>query len=1303
MVRFWWSAVVLAGLLTLLLLGTGSWLLYSPAGTRWVLNRLPVWTGTELSIGQIEGTLGGTLQLDDIELRHKEVQLHLGHFSMHNQLSSLLHLTLEIGQLRVEHLQIKSTAVQQKKSMEDFHWPKTPWLLDQLHADLSDVEIHNFSWQQQDQKPLKIELFRGNLLWQNSSLHAKELILKTADLQGSGSFSCGLNLPLLKLAAQVDARDSAAAWRQLQLQIDLKPGTAGQILHGSATLGITGPEGKLLAAAAELGLTAEQLQFQQLQLSRHNHPGEITANGSLLFNGNNPELISQLQFSKIDLQAETGQPVQLSGTVQIKGGLEAYSGQFDLKNHGTGLTDASLAGDFTGDFEQLTLNNLHGEWLNGILDGQAQIGWKKGWQLKTQLTGRGIDPQDIHPQLAGRLNLDFQADLNASPEEPLRGQLQFQLHDSTLQNQPLSGVAQIKLQDNSLQVEQLQLRGDGMLLQASGNPGKRLAINWQIERLQQLLADATGRFSGNGWLRWHNQKLSAELNADAEKLAFQEWQLGKLDLQAATDDATGPWQLQFIGRLLHNRQLGLDIEQIKIDIQGALDNHQLTLNLTQQPSSISASFRGGWIEQQWRGELSNFQGADARIGNWHLRQAVPVVLSANLLNVDLLSLRSDNDSELQLQGNYLPELQQGAAKLRWQNLDLSLLRPMLADWHISGVSHGTLELEHGQSNQIHGKITVAGELQRQQLNLKLSSSDILVDWDERGLRSSLQIILSNGGNLNGVLTSPQAADFSWPQQGDLQLTGRDFPLKMFHPWLPPELNISGTLGWNTIGSWQADEPLSLKGEAKTGAGRFYWQEEDSIISADISAAKLSWQWQNRLLGKLNLQLREQGSIEAAFGLPLAARLPLAFDQTAPVDANLNAHLQELGLLSIVFPGRVQESHGQLKLDLQLAGSWQQPNLLGNFHLFDAGIFLPTVGVQLNEIELEGNFAENRVEIAKLQLSSGKGRLDGSGQLELQNWFPAAYQLQLKGENFQLINLPELQVHANPELVIDGTGENVRIRGQVQFPDVLISGKQKTAQAVNSPDLLVVDRETPSTRQPKLQHDIDLQLVLGERVLLNTAGIDARLEGNLRLQSAAKQELVANGEIRVAKGKYSSYGVSLDISRGNLFFTGGPLDQPTLDILALRKAGEVQAGVKVTGTPKAPIVQLYSEPVMAEADILSYIVIGRPIGADSGQTDLLMTAASTLLSQGESVLLQEQLKSRLGLDVLDISSGDGDVNSSIITTGKYISPDLYISLGYSLFSNTNEVKVRYNLTPAWEVESSIGTESGIDMFYRIEIE
>jgi translocation and assembly module TamB len=178
-------------------------------------------------------------------------------------------------------------------------------------------------------------------------------------------------------------------------------------------------------------------------------------------------------------------------------------------------------------------------------------------------------------------------------------------------------------------------------------------------------------------------------------------------------------------------------------------------------------------------------------------------------------------------------------------------------------------------------------------------------------------------------------------------------------------------------------------------------------------------------------------------------------------------------------------------------------------------------------------------------------------------------------------------------------------------------------------------------------------------------------------------------------------MKLNISRGTLLFAGGPVDQPTLDILALRIVGEVKAGVRVSGTPRNPLVTLYSDPVMPDTDVLSYIVLGRPMGSDAGQASLLLVAAGALLSKGESTVLQDRLRRRVGLDVLDIQAGNGDVTESVVTLGKYLNPKLYISFGHSLFTSSNVVGLRYSISDHWQAESSVGEESGVDLFYKIE--
>jgi len=239
-------------------------------------------------------------------------------------------------------------------------------------------------------------------------------------------------------------------------------------------------------------------------------------------------------------------------------------------------------------------------------------------------------------------------------------------------------------------------------------------------------------------------------------------------------------------------------------------------------------------------------------------------------------------------------------------------------------------------------------------------------------------------------------------------------------------------------------------------------------------------------------------------------------------------------------------------------------------------------------------------------------------------------------------------------------------------------------------------------------DIQVRLILGDKVLVKAEGIDVGLTGKLLLRGESSKEMAARGEIQVAQGHYNAYGQKLEITRGRLLFSG-PADRPTLDVLALRKIGrgfeEVQAGVTVTGPIQSPLIRLYSKPAMPETDILSYIVLGHPLskGSDKEQTTLLMEAAGALLSAGESVLLKNRLSGGLGIDTLDIQTGGGDISRSLVTVGKYLNPRLYVGLGGSLFTNTYQIILRYSLTKNLEVESKTGTVSGANIYFKIEFD
>jgi len=70
-----------------------------------------------------------------------------------------------------------------------------------------------------------------------------------------------------------------------------------------------------------------------------------------------------------------------------------------------------------------------------------------------------------------------------------------------------------------------------------------------------------------------------------------------------------------------------------------------------------------------------------------------------------------------------------------------------------------------------------------------------------------------------------------------------------------------------------------------------------------------------------------------------------------------------------------------------------------------------------------------------------------------------------------------------------------------------------------------------------------------------------------------------------------------------------------------------------------------------------------------------------------------MKSQLGIDTVDIQSGGGDLSRSMVTVGKYLTPQLYLSYGYSALTAEQLLKIRYRISKSWEVETWRGNEMG----------
>lgn len=1299
--------LIVIGLLLLCAAGVlaGSWwLLATPQGQRWLLAEITRRTAVTIEAGRVEGRLLDHLRLTDVIVNWPDGEARCATFELRWRPLALLHGQLAIDDLAVTQARISwlAPAGAAAEPTAALAWPRLEgWPL-RLRASVAALRLEEIVVQPPTGAAHSLDSLAARLEWRSGILAVEELAAAMAGYRLHGLAAVGLDRPLLRLDLRLALPAATAGVDQLKLQADLVPAPAG-LMAGPFTLHAGSDTQATLQLGGELAVDSTALTLQPFTLTREGQPGSLQGNAAVILREGTAHWHLQATLADLDLAAQTGMTTALHGNIAVSGSDTDYRGEFEVVNRTPGWTGARLAGPFAGDTTAISFPALDGNWLDGRLNGNLRLAWAEGVSLAGTLSGRHLDPAAISPEWPGRVNFDLDGELSRPASTPLRARLQGRLLDSTLRGLALTGSIDATMAGDDLRLAALELHGDGFDLSAQGRLHERLEFRAAVSRLAGLVPAAQGALTATGWLRWRDGIVSGALDGHARQLAYADLQVETLRLVASLPGGAPAGSLQLAGSGLAFRDW--QVQQLALQITGSLPEHALDLQARWSGGELQAAATGGWHDSRWAGSLTRLNGRDEEAGPWRLLAPANLEAAAGHLRLDTLRLAGGDAEALQLDADLTWQPWQGTAAVQWQSLDLARLNPWLAPAVLIGRSDGSmsLHLQPDGAFDLAGRLESSGQVQYDALQLAIRLAATEFAWGADGLRASIATELEGGGRLNSRLDSIQPGRATLPQQGHFSAEWADLDLARLAPWLPEGIDLAGRMRGTIAAQWLPGWQLEMTGQTAIDAGRLAWRSEDGEISADLRAASLDWDWRDAALsGGLQLALAEYGEARGSFRLPLPAQLPAVMNPAGPLQLALTAKVREHGLLTAFFPGLIVASRGELEVQAKAGGSWQSPDLSGSVRLTGAGADFPAAGIELKDVSLSGTLAGDDLHIDSFTASSGRGQLSGSGSVRLQNWRPVAYRGALSGENFTAVHLPELQLLISPELTMEGTPERLQVRGEIRIPELTVLGREQRGVVRESADVVIVGAQAEAAPSFPLTLDLRVQIKLGERVLVKTAGVDARLVGEIEVRITAPDEITASGEVQVAQGIYSTYGVQLRIERGRLLYSGGPINQPTFDIQALRTIGAVKAGVQLGGTPRTPVVRLYSEPAMPDTDVLAYIVLGHPLGAGSGELNLLSAAAGALLSHGQSVTLQDQLKRQLGIDVIAIEE-TGDVAGSMVTIGKYLSPKLYLSLGQALFTNASEARLRYSITPKWELESrTTGETSGVDLFYLIEM-
>lgn len=1229
---------VLAGALVLLLASAVA-ALWWWAGTghslQWALGQLAA--RTPVVVEQAQGTLRSGVQAKRLVWEQDGLRAEATDVQLAWQPLSLLH-----GTLKLDHLRAASVQVQDRRpaSAEPAKPPASLALLVRVAVD--EVAVGRFEW-------------NGKATVQAQQLTARyvfdgfqhRLGLRSLQMLG-GSYRGDIRLGArgdMPLVATLEGR----------LEAPVPAGRQKLPLVFNAAL-----EGPLADLQARV-----QAQAGGTQGTRATVTARVTPWAAQPV----PQAHAQLQDFDLAALWPQAPSTRLAGEVRVQpAGTASWTLSADLRN--------AMAGPW--DRERLPIEQLkgEGEWRQAgqalVRSLQAQLGggrveasgqWQgeRGWVVNGTLAG--INPAALH---------------------------------STMASVPVSGRASVRGEGQAIDFEtELRAAGNG---RPRGKPGSAMAATVGALELRQLIA--RGRWSGERLTVPQLQVRTADAALD-----------GALEFTPATRAASGQLSLQAPG--LQGRAEG---SLAQASGKGTLRLASANLAAAQawlqrlpgMPAALrdrsvagraelQAAWQGGWQDPALQASLAapviELLPAAGQEGGWTLRDT---------------NSRLDGrlaDARLQLRGT----AQSGP---RRANLDLTAQggrRDAASDvWQarVQGLNLGFTDPSVGQGTWV--------------LALRRA-------FDVRWAAGTLDT-----GASEAVLTAPRAIVGGAPSQavlawdplrwggGELRTAGRLTGLPM--EWIElvggPQLAGSALAGDMLFDAqWDAAFGAGLRlraslartggditvlaENAEGGSARVRAGVRDArlVLESEGEALTLSLRWDSERAGTA------EGRVQTR--LARGGDTGWHWPQDAPLSGNVRAQLPRIGVWSLLAPPGWR-LRGSLGADISIAGTRADPALGGTLRADDVALRSVVDGVELQGGRLRARLDGRRLLVDEFVLRGGGG--PGGGSLSASgegSWPSSGPQVRVTAQLDRLRASArtdrQLTVSGNVAAALDSRGGSVT--GTLRVDQARIVVPDETAPKLGSD---VVVRNAPGSapigQRPRTQVAgaagsrrrvaMDVALDLGNDFRVQGRGIDTRLTGVLTLAGESVTAPRLTGTLNTAGGEYRAYGQRLDIERGVLRFTG-PIDNPALDILAIRPRMVQRVGVLVTGRALSPFVRLYAEPELPEAEKLSWLVLGRASASGGAEAALVQQAAAALLAsrtggggRGPAALL--------GLDELSFRRDGAD--GPAVTLGKRFGQNLYAAYERSLSGALGTLYVFYDLSRRFTVRAQTGERSAVDLIF-----
>ncbi len=865
---------------------------------------------------------------------------------------------------------------------------------------------------------------------------------------------------------------------------------------------------------------------------------------------------------------------------------------------------------------------------------------------------------------------------------------------------------------SDVSVSRLQVDGQTVTVSATGGftGGTNVALDWKVALadLAVLAPQVSGKLDAHGHVGGTTTDLSATADAAGE-LATKGFPRAPVKLAVKADGLPG-------------KPAGT------VEAEATLEGAPLTLaaNATRAADGALAVTieRAHWKSTDAAGALALAAGAKIPTGKVTLRvgsladfDAFVGQTLAGSLDASLDADRETARLQLEARNAGLPGSGVASAKLNAtvaHPLDHPRVQASLAiDGLRAGTTQGSvrlnldgpeealgLKLETDLANLAGAPLQAAstGTLDVPTMNLAIAT--FTANWKGETLRLLAPTRVSLAGGLSVERTRIGLRDAVLEVAGkisprlDLTASLRNVSADLVRIVMP-DLQAQGTLTADARITGTAVRPDGTVRIAANGL-RLRTGPAAGLPPADITAT----------IGLAGTSARVDARVTAGRNqVTLAGTAPLAPDGPVALRA---AGTVDLAVTDPILTAQGRRARGVVTLDAGVTGTLAAPRANGTVRLAGGEVEDYGQGVRISDIQALIEANGDTVRITRFTGKAGAGTLSAAGTVGLAA--PMPVNLAVTARNASPLSGDRLKASLNADLTLRGAvagrldaGGTIRVNSaEIRVPETMptqvatldvhrpgAAPPATRASAAQAPAGAPAGAPVAAPVAPSSTVGLNLTIDAPGQIFVRGRGLDAELQGNLRVRGTTAAPLISGG-FKMRRGTFTLVGQSLTFTTGEVTFDGSGRIDPVLNFVATTSTAVVTANLAVTGYASKPVITLGSTPQLPQDEVLAQLLFGQ---SASSLSPFQLAEIAAALAQiagvgggGPGVL--DSIRGKLGLDRLSVGGGN-TTSSATVEAGRYVAPGVYVGAKQGT-SGGSQATVQIDLTKGLKLETTVGT-------------